>query len=710
MANLILSNNSSQVETTISQSYCRLTGSFAGPLLASAQPNSGFLIQNGNKQSGLFIGNTCNIFYNNCLNFDPSNTNVIFNIPDTKCLIVTGNGSIMTFDANGTFAVGTAIDSNFKGLQVVNSSPILLLKDTDTVNQSQAISFYDSSANLHTSLFNEPSASINTGGLNPVIGNATNLIYNRFFKLKNNSFNSSTNTFVSSGCFLTLFSGDCLNCQFNFSVGGSSFFSSDLTSNGIFRSSGLCVVANNSNLIGSGDNVAFNICNNKSNSTGSFYFYNPSGGLHSSINVNQTTAGDSEINFYVTPLGSYNAVDRRTLALEISGNGNSKFYGCILGETGYFNGFIRVFGIENSGCRTFLGRDGTSFHYFGSNSSNCSYGTNINANSVILGHSWLTSGRTSMCLESGQNLTVTGCLMSSGINSNSSLIVNNLYNTDSCISSRCITFRASGANPNIVNCGSFINYGPIAIFSGICSTGNQLNNISGCICLSNNLYVNSICMTAGNGICGPSGCFTTCMQTQVVCSNSCVRADSICSIGTTQLNCFATGICSTFIQSQNTAKAWGNFQLIDGVASNCCGYNFNSLIICTNSSVPTGTINFIYGLKLTNGIKYPFALHMTVMPKGTFAWNPSLATGSTASIFSTYGNGSVNQAGANMPNFIVPICSGVTSAGIAQAYVVNSVYCDLFFTVLNCKYLTSTFSEMCENFHDANIMFTIYSS
>jgi hypothetical protein len=217
-------------------------------------------------------------------------------------------------------------------------------------------------------------------------------------------------------------------------------------------------------------------------------------------------------------------------------------------------------------------------------------------------------------------------------------------------------------------------------------------------------------MTAGNGICGPSGCFTTCIHAQVVCSNSCVRADSICSTGNINLNCFNCSICSNgYVQATNTAKAWGAFELIDGVGSNCTGYNFNSLLICTNSSVTSGTINFLYGIKLNNAVKYPFALQMSVMPKGTFVWNPTCATNSATTIFSTYGAGTAGTTAINMPNYIIPICSGITVGGIAQAYVTNCYYCDLFFTVLNCKYFASTFAEMCKNFQDANIMFTINS-
>ena len=72
--NIQLSNTAAQIDQTISQTYNRLTGNFVGPLTASSNSASGFVIQNGNKQSGLFIGNSSTQFYNNCLKFDSSNS------------------------------------------------------------------------------------------------------------------------------------------------------------------------------------------------------------------------------------------------------------------------------------------------------------------------------------------------------------------------------------------------------------------------------------------------------------------------------------------------------------------------------------------------------------------------------------------------------------------------------------------------------------
>ena len=698
MANLILTNNSSQLEATISQHYCRLTGSFAGPLTANAAANSGFLIQNGNKQSGLFVGNTCVTFYNNCLNFDPANTDVNLNIPNTRNFIITGNNSLLTFNADGTLAVGAAIDTNYKGIQVVNTNPTFVLRDTDAINQSgtQALSFFDSNSILSTSFCNEPSSSINTGSA--ITDNATNVIYNKYFRLRNNPTNGSTGTLIASNRNLTLFSGDCLNRSFNFAVGGTSYFSSDLYSSGTINSAGLCVFSNNSFLRGSGDNVAFHICNNKSNSSGTINFYNPSGGLHSSILSNQnSTLGCSEIDFYVTTGGAYDSTDRKQLALEIRGDTSARFYGNVCAQTGIYAFQIRSNGIENSGCRTFLAAGGDGFHYFGSDAVNCAYGISIDSNRTILNHRWFTSGRLSMLLGFGQNLTVTGCLFSSGINSTSALIVNNINNTDSCIRSRCITFCASGANENIINCGNFINYGSRAIFSGICSTGRQDNFISGCLCVQDNVYTNSICLTAGGAICGPSGCFTSCVQSQVLCSNSCVRGDVICSVGN-GLSCFNGNICTTgTVFAINTSEAWGIISLNGANSPSITGFNIKSINIYQNAT----PLVYAYGICFNTPIRYPFAANFNVYSSGNAlitGHSSNLQFGSQLGFSGNTNTASLLGAGTtvNSPfdvQFYALIGKSSSTSGLA-AFTPNATYSEIYFNLANSKGPTTPYSEL----------------
>lgn len=694
MANLILTNNSSQVECTLSQHYCRLTGSFAGPLTASSAANSGFLIQNGNKQSGLFVGNSCFVFGRNYLDFSQYSENVILKIPNSPYNFYVSGGAtnqILSFNSAGTLSIGSTGDTTYCGLQVINSSPSIILKDSDSVTQNQSIAFRDSSNTFFTCFWNNPNIAINN-----INRTGTQISYNKLFIL--NDFGSSVST-VFSGSYLTLGSGNCSNSNYNLSIGGSGFFTSGILTKNIEANTGY-FKGLDLFLSGSGNCTNFNICNSLNSGSGNINFYNSSGGLYNQIVSKQYPAnGSSDLDFYTTPIGNYNSTDRKQLSLRISGDKSARFYGTVCAETGRYNYEIRSVGIENSGCRTYLAPGGDGFHYFGNNASNLAYGISIDSNSRILNHVWLTSGRASMCLDFGQNLTVTGCLFSSGINSNSSLIVNNPNATDSCIRSRCITFCANGTNQNIINCGNFINYGSRAIFSGICSTGRQDNFISGCLCVQDNIYTNSICLTAEGGVCGPSGCFTTCVQSQVICSNSCVRANSICSNGTTFLNCFSNSIAvNGFISGLNTTKAWGHAELIDGVCltPSFAGYNFQCLKIISNTA---NTSNFIYSINLCTGVRYPFSLQMSAIPKGTFGWNSSLTSSSTAVSFA-----------AVTPNFIVPICSGVTIATTTGAYSVGSTYCELYFIILNCKGLGTPFSDLTKANHDVNVMFTISST
>lgn len=711
MANLILTNTSSQVESTISQHYCRLIGSFAGPLTASPAANSGFLIQNGNKQSGLFVANTCITFYNNCLNFDPANTDVNLNIPNAKSFIITGNNSLLTFNADGTLAVGADIDTNYKGMQVVNTAPIFLLKDTDAFNLSgnQALSFFDSTGGFSTSFCNESSSSINIGL--STTSNATNIIYNNYFRLKNNPRNGSTDTLIASGNNLTLFSGNCLNRSFNLAVGGTSYFACDLSSSGTVNSAGLCIFSNNSFLRGSGDNIAFHICNNKSNSNGSINFYNASGGLHSYILSTQSSGlGCSEIDFYVTPTGLYNSTNRNQLALEIKGDRSANFYGNISAQSGVYSSGIITFGIQNCGCRTFLTPDSNGFHYLGSNANNCAYGISIGSTGTTLNHRWITSGRTSMCLDFNQNLIVTGCISSSGINSTSALIVNNINNTDSCIRSRCITFCASGANENIINCGNFINYGSRAIFSGICSTGRQDNFISGCLCVQDNIYTNSICLTAGGVICGTSGCFTCCTQSQIVCSNSCVRGNSICSIGT-DFNCFAGPICTTCVNAVNTEKAWGIYNITPTNAS-WTGFNLKSVNIYQNP----GSCIYAYGICLNNPIRYPFVVNFNVYSSGNALITGGLNNIQSGQQLGFSGNAIAasfvgNSASTALNPFFVQFygLSGKRSSDCAfAAYIPGTTYSEIYFNFANNKGPQTPYSELTRtNVGNAIVHFSI---
>ena len=716
MANLILTNNSSQVESTISQHYCRLTGSFAGPLTANAAANSGFLIQNGNKQSGLFVGNTCVTFYNNCLNFDPANTDVNLNIPNTRNFIITGNNSLLTFNADGTLAVGAAIDTNYKGMQVVNTNPTFILRDTDAVNQSgtQALSFFDSNSILSTSLCNEPTSTINTGL--SITDNATNIVYNKYFRLRNNATNGGGRTLIASNNNLTLFSGDCLNRSFNFAVGGTSYFSSNICSSGTINSAGLIVNSNNSYLDGSGDSVGQSIIQRKAEANQFINFLNTGGQQHSSILSFQGLNGASFIQFYTTPLGSY-PLDRRIEAMRIASDKKVSMYGDVCASTGCFmmlcsNGFV------NNSARSHFSFDGANYHWFKSMKTDgsilaepASLGYGFSAiNGYTYDHIWHNSGRASMILDFNQNLTVTGAVYSKGIISISALTVNNALGTDSCICSRCIIFRATGSTQNIINCGNFVNFGSHACFSGICSTGNQLNHINGCLCLQTNLYTNCVCLTAGGGVCGPCGCFTTCSQSQVVCSNSCVRGDSICSTSTTNLNCFGNSIhVNGSICGINTNKAWGIYG-ISPANTTITGWNIKSINIYQNA-----TSIYAYGICFNNPIKYPFAVNFNVYSSGN-----ALITGHASNIQNAQQLGFSGAAGtaflggstsiANNPYSVqfYSLSGKAASNNTLSRYVAGTTYSEVYFNFANSKNTITPLSELTRtNVGNAIIHFSI---
>ena len=224
MSTYTLGNTSAEIDCVLSESYSRLTGNFAGPLNASIISNSGFLIQNGNKQTGLFVGNSSFIFGRNILDFTQYCEDVLFNIPQSCNFLICGTNQkqILNFKSNGTLSIGANADPNRLGLQVSNSFPEIILKDTYTGSQNQSISFRDRFNNFFTCIWNNSSALVNSN-----ITEATQISYNK--ALIFNEFGSSAKTFLS-GNYLSFGFESCLNTGYNFSVNGSGYFSCGLYS------------------------------------------------------------------------------------------------------------------------------------------------------------------------------------------------------------------------------------------------------------------------------------------------------------------------------------------------------------------------------------------------------------------------------------------------------------------------------------------------
>ena len=144
MAYVNLTNTSGQVDVTLRCSYDRLTKNFAGPLTENACANSecGFLIQDGNKNTGIFVANCSLQFCKNKIELK-QDTNALITLPANRCFTISGNNSIHSFSCNGTVSFGSGIDANYNGIQSYHPQPSLVLKDTDS-NAEQAIRFLNS--------------------------------------------------------------------------------------------------------------------------------------------------------------------------------------------------------------------------------------------------------------------------------------------------------------------------------------------------------------------------------------------------------------------------------------------------------------------------------------------------------------------------------------------------------------------------------------
>jgi hypothetical protein len=143
MSTLILSNSTGQIECTISQTYDRLTKCYVGPLSNSS---AGFLIQNGAKQTGLFLGNTCNVFGRNLTCFRDSTSPVhICSCNSCLCFSSTNDQNIFIVNPN-SFSIGSsAVSSNSIELHRP-ASPSLVLRST-SFNCCNSIKFLNSSSN-----------------------------------------------------------------------------------------------------------------------------------------------------------------------------------------------------------------------------------------------------------------------------------------------------------------------------------------------------------------------------------------------------------------------------------------------------------------------------------------------------------------------------------------------------------------------------------
>jgi hypothetical protein len=711
MANYTLSNTSSQLNTAISESYSRITGNFSGPLNASSVATSGFLIQNGNKQTGLFVGNSCFVFGRNILDFSQYSENVVFKIPSSpNSFFISGASSnqILNFNSAGTLSVGCTGDVNYLGLQIVNNSPSIILKDINA-QQNQSLLFRDSTDRFITCVYNNPSVVINS-----VSRSATQFAYNDnlIFGTTGN-FNSA----ILSGCYLTINSGSCLNTQYNLSVGGSGYFSNRLCVDGILEANTACFYTTGFHIKGSGGFVDLNICNQCSYGTGLIDFNNASGGNYNRISSFQNPInGGSELDICVTPNGFYNSTDRKALALRVSGDRSVKFYGNLNGETGLFNYFIQSNDIRNSGCRTFLNTGANGLHCISLNDSSSVYSF-CSANNCIVNHIWYTSGNVSaMSIDRSGNTVVTGSIFShSGICSTGSLCINNL-NLDSCLISRCAVLSGNSNSCNIYLYGNTYSAGTFenvssshAKFNQICASGNV--SVSGLISSCNSICSTGLICSLGCIKSSSSGVFDLGVSSNAfVCAQSCGRFGTVvCAVGTSAgNNCFCNSIdvCGS-VNAINTSKAWGIYTF-NPYWTNFTGLNIKAINIyqTTSPSFPLSSIVYAFGICFNNPIKYPFVANFNVYPVGVgviSGHNANQGLGFSGAF--GYINAFPSQLGPAQVQFYT-FSGKCSSTNNLSPYIPGSTYSEVYFNFSNCWQSATPFFDLCRGLLNGVVHFS----
>lgn len=471
MAYVNLTNTSGQIDVTLRCSYDRLTKNFAGPLTENACANSecGFLIQDGNKNTGIFVANCSLQFCKNKIELK-QDTNVLVTLPANRCFTISGNNSIHSFSCNGTVSFGSGIDANYNGIQSYHPQPSLILKDTDA-NAEQAIRFLNSGGqqnflicqtNTFTCIsstgnliFNSSGQtnSFHISGSNVSISGLPNTGYG-FLNYSNSLFSGQSlflnNTYLcgtgyictnaqSTGLYIntkSLFLNDVLICSGSLQAcnnnigtnccitGSSGFFNSICSYLNIntpfINTSGLCVVGN-ANISGGVSITGGALISGFSN-LNSFTFIN-STGCNLILTSGAGVSGDLRLTgaLLINPIGSGINSDHvicgRTITINSTGiaeNVNSIFGNTILSGSlsvtgsGVFNNVCSTGNINNllSGCLT-----------IGNNLFSCKGISSDNITGSVLVFSPSISG----CFISGSNLfqtrsdTIT-CFLSTGLN------------------------------------------------------------------------------------------------------------------------------------------------------------------------------------------------------------------------------------------------------------------------------------------------------
>lgn len=704
MPTLQLSNTADQVNTTLSSFYDRLVGNYIGPQNASQVATAGFLIQNGNKGQGIYVANSGTVFFTNNLNFDPANTDLTINIPDTKNFTVTGNGAVLKFNGNGTLSVGQDVDVAYKGLQVFNSCPGIVLKDSDAINGCgcQFIRFIDSNGLNHTSILNER----RTIGCYPgsAVYNTLNIDTQCILRFGN----PTGAILVAKDNKLTIFAGDHIDPNYHVYVGSNMFVRSGFVASGITSYSSINSYSNQNIQYTSGNFVGtLNI--NRAPGVQVIHFANTGEYCHTSIEVRQFLHGGSYMEFYTSPLGVYNA-NRGTLAMRIESDKKISMQGDVCAYQSCFTS-VKTNALCNAGGRTYLGADAASYHWIRTELSSVLGQTEPDGlgygfgtfNGCVTEHAWNYHP-----VGGGPNAR------SMRLTSPGGLVVCDQIST-------CCRFVSSGSlNVSNINCCSCMCQCCISLF-GYSTTGPSIS-ISGATCFSG--FANFNCNVRASSFSGSDPAAISCIQGTLCANVLCVPASisassnafsvspritavngltstlaSICARIFCQgpesplTNCFIEGLdlgvnCDKIINSKNTARVWGTACFRNGwVTNNSEVASFHNVSFIGGSSwVSQG----VYGIVLKNPIMAPFSASFSTRALSFLPW----ATGSGILNFNDgFSNNGIPPFTAHLYTY-----AGLANGGALQLITPGNSYSTLYFTMTDNNLYQTSWNTMVNSY------------
>lgn len=664
MASQTLTNTFAQLDCTIKETYLKLTGGYVGSTGTNNASTASFGIRSPDQNTGMLVGNSFTTFYNNSLNFCEGASNLNLCLSDgTQCVILRGGSTnpptyCHVFDEYGTLAINSGVlsPSTCKGLQIINDSPNIVLRDC-TAPHALAISFLNSGNSITFRACQNSTTGTNISGFREIIFNTYNV----------------SCSLALSGNYIGINSNFCKD--YNLFTSGKSYFSD--------------CASFNSGVVISGDKTkVFVICNNSSQS--GMYIDSASVFMKSACFCAELKVCDNNI-----------CTNK-----------------CVCAGTGYFCNVIGqgcvdyVSGLFNNLCVD-GGSNGAYFNvdtcfdkpvYFRNNIIstglvNCFSGCNCMGVVKVTGNLCHIGKAFTVCPTGNEVHSMSGCCFT--FNANNSVACNFVINA------------------NLLNTGSAAGKANQAIFNSICTVDETATNkFSGTLCIQKSICSPVFSGNVSGSIGCFTSCVyavtALCSQGSTITNSICsIGADVLnCFSSPICVNGNISG--NGFVSSINTPKAWGIYSLKCGVPTILTGYN-----ICNYMTIPitgirvTGTNNgygstgsgtieskyvwsspfVFYGVRLCNTVKWPFTFDMKFNPVGVFNQNV-WGAGGIATGTGTFGVYSSTSG-----------VYGFTGSQLCQPLIstlVNCAGCNV-----NGNYLCTDFKQLCFNCSYNEVVFNL---